>query len=202
MAPTASPAGRPRRRRTLTAFARSVLTAVLITVAYYRAPLQGSFDARAVLLFALGLFALAVSVAWQARAIAVSDTPRLRAVETVMVALPVLLFLYASAYVLVANNDPASFTEAMSRTDALYYTMTVFSTVGFGDITPTTVAARVLTMTQMIAGLVGVGIVAKLLLGAVAKAVDGGRVASEPAGRDDPSRPARTDPPRTEDDHR
>ena len=172
MAPAASPVGRPLRRRTFITLVRSLVTITLITVAYYRAPLQGSFDGRAIVLFTIGLLALAVSIAWQARAIAVSDTPRLRAIETVSVVLPFLFFIYASAYVLVANNDPTSFTEAMSRTDSLYYTLTVFSTVGFGDITPTTDTARILTMTQMIVGLVGVGIVAKLLLGAVAKAVD------------------------------
>jgi voltage-gated potassium channel len=172
MTATAASVARLRRRRALKSLARALLTTVLMTVAYYRAPLDRSFDERAVLLFLLGLVALAVSIAWQARAVAVSDTPRLRAIETVMVALPFLILLYASAYALLSQGDPASFTEPLGRTDALYYTMTVFSTVGFGDITPVTDAARVFTMTQMVVGLVAVGIVAKLLLGAVQTAVD------------------------------
>jgi hypothetical protein len=39
--------------------------------------------------------------------------------------------------------------EPLSRTDALYYTITVFSTVGFGDITPRADLARIVTMVQM-----------------------------------------------------
>jgi voltage-gated potassium channel len=39
--------------------------------------------------------------------------------------------------------------EPLSRTDALYYTITVFSTVGFGDVTPRADLARIVTMVQM-----------------------------------------------------
>ena len=55
---------------------------------------------------------------------------------------------------------------------ALYFTMTVFSTIGFGDITPVTEAARVIVMTQMVIGLLAVGVVAKLLFGAAKIAED------------------------------
>ena len=54
----------------------------------------------------------------------------------------------------------ASFTEPLTRTDALYFTVTVFSTVGFGDISPKSEAARVVLIVQMLADLVllwGVG---------------------------------------------
>jgi voltage-gated potassium channel len=202
MTATASSIARLRRRRTLTSLARSLLTVALMTVAYYRAPLDRSFGGGVTLLFLLGLLALAVSIAWQARAIAVSETPRLRAIESVMVALPFLILLYASAYVLLSQSNPENFTEALDKTDALYFTMTVLSTVGFGDITPTTDAARILTMTQMAVGLVAVGIVAKLLIGAVQKAVDRqgpnprppGQADSVSAGRDDGSDAGATTP--------
>jgi hypothetical protein len=45
--------------------------------------------------------------------------------------------------------------------------VTVLSTVGFGDITPVTQAARALVMIQMIGDLFLVGIVAKVIVGAV-----------------------------------
>jgi hypothetical protein len=32
-------------------------------------------------------------------------------------------------------DNPATFTERFSRSDTLYFTITIFSTVGFGDIT-------------------------------------------------------------------
>ncbi|MFM9500239.1 potassium channel family protein, partial [Streptomyces galilaeus] len=46
-----------------------------------------------------------------------------------------------------------SFSEAISRTDVLYFTMTVFSTVGFGDISPRSETARLLVTGQVTASL-------------------------------------------------
>ena len=92
--------------------------------------------------------------------------------ETLAIGLPSLLLLYASVYTILAVNEPASFTQVLDRTDALYFTMTVFTTVGFGDIAPATHLARVMTMTQMVIGLVAVGLVARLLFGAVQMAVN------------------------------
>jgi voltage-gated potassium channel len=43
----------------------------------------------------------------------------------------------------------------------------VFSTVGFGDITPLTQPARVVTMVQMLGDLVVVGLVLQVMIGAV-----------------------------------
>ena len=55
----------------------------------------------------------------------------------------------------------------MTRTDALYFTVTVFSTVGFGDITAVTEAARVLVTGQMIADIVILGIGVRIIVDAV-----------------------------------
>jgi subtilase family serine protease len=55
----------------------------------------------------------------------------------------------------------------MDKVDALYFTVTVFSTVGFGDITAKTDLARTLVTIQMLFNLVVVGLIAKVILGAV-----------------------------------
>jgi len=67
----------------------------------------------------------------------------------------------------MADADGGAFSEPLSRTDALYFTITVFSTVGFGDITPKTDLARVATMVQMLTDLLVVGLVLHLIVGAV-----------------------------------
>jgi len=64
---------------------------------------------------------------------------------------------------IVAN----SFNQPMTRTDALYFTVTVFATVGFGDITAKTETARLLVTGQMIVDLIILGIGARVILGAV-----------------------------------
>ena len=80
---------------------------------------------------------------------------------------PVYLLLFSAAYVLVSIRRPAAFSEDLDRVDALYFTMTVFATVGFGDIAPVTQAARVVVTIQMVANLV----VLTLLLRLVTRAV-------------------------------
>jgi voltage-gated potassium channel len=49
--------------------------------------------------------------------------------------------------------------------------VTVFATVGFGDIAPVSELARVLVTIQMLVGLLAVGVIAKFVLGAVQVAV-------------------------------
>ncbi|MEU4376809.1 potassium channel family protein [Pseudonocardia alni] len=96
-----------------------------------------------------------------------SDVPRLRAFQAVAVGLPTFLLLFAATYVVIASTYPDSFSETLSRTDALYFAVTVFATVGFGDITPLSEVTRIVTTIQMIAGLVVVGLVARIVLSAV-----------------------------------
>jgi uncharacterized membrane protein len=91
----------------------------------------------------------------------------LRAVEALAGAIPLFLVLFASAYLRIAAAQADAFTEPLSKTSALYFTITVFATVGFGDIAPRTEAARVATMVQMTADLVVVGLVVRVMLGAV-----------------------------------
>ena len=62
----------------------------------------------------------------------------------------VFVVVFAWTYLTMARSDPATFTQPLTRVSALYLTVTVFSTVGFGDITPVTDAARVTVMAQMV----------------------------------------------------
>ncbi|HEY6423319.1 MAG TPA: potassium channel family protein [Pseudonocardiaceae bacterium] len=166
---------------------------VLVTL-YYLAPLDRPLDAASGIRFVVGLLALAGIFVWQLRAIVESEIPRLRAIELLAVGLPLLLLLYASAYVVISKDQAGSFSENLGQTNALYFTLTVFTTVGFGDIVPVSELARIVTMTQMLAGLVAVGLVAKIVLGAVQIAVQ-----RRPGGQGDPPAPGRW--PRNRDGH-
>ncbi len=115
----------------------------------------------------VGIVVLALVLFWQIRAIMGSPYPRLRAFETLTIGIPLLLIVFASAYYLIQNADANSFTQPLSKTDALYFTITIFSTVGFGDITAKTELARILVSIQMMFDLAVFGLVAKLIFGAV-----------------------------------
>ena len=47
----------------------------------------------------------------------------------------------------------SNFSQPLTRIDSVYFTVTTFATVGFGDITATTEAARLVVTGQMIADL-------------------------------------------------
>jgi hypothetical protein len=158
------------------------LSATLLLVVYYTVPLTGKLDGSAALGLILGLVALAIIVALQIRAVLSATYPLLRAIEALATAIPLLLVLFASAYFLMNQADSGSFSQPLNRTAALYFTVTVFSTVGFGDIVPKTDTARIATMVQMVVDLVVVGLVVRLIVSAVQLSLQ--RRSAQPATSD------------------
>ncbi|GAA1390371.1 hypothetical protein GCM10009613_30840 [Pseudonocardia kongjuensis] len=156
---------------------------VLLAV-YYAAPFDRPLNLRTEALFLGALALYAWLVARQVRAVIGAEYPRLRAARAVATGFPLFLVIYAGAYCIVTHALPESFSEPLTRTDALYFTVTVFATVGFGDITPVTELARVLVMTQMLLGLFVIGLVVRLLLGAVDRAEQDREARSADPGRD------------------
>jgi len=77
-----------------------------------------------------------------------------------------LVILFAIAYVSMAVADPANFSVQLSRSASLYFTITVLSTVGFGDIVPRTDPARLVVSLQMLLDLVVIGVILKVIVGA------------------------------------
>jgi len=158
----------PVRRRRLEAalLARSVIVGVLLFVAYYLLPLDKP-ESFGLLLLVGGLVLVAAVVAWQVRAIQNSPFPRLRGFQTLISGIPLLLVVFAAVYYLTGQSQADSFTQPMDKIAAMYFTVTVFSTVGFGDITAKSDLARTLVTVQMLVNLVVIGLVAKVIFGAV-----------------------------------
>ncbi len=158
-----------RRRRRIVELLWTALSAVPLLTLYYLAPLDGRLDVSTLIGFALGLVAFALVIVWQVRAIVSSDAPRLRTIRAVVIGVSTLLVVFAATYSVISTNRPDSFSEPLSRTDALYFTLTVFATVGFGDIAPRTDVARIIVMIQMITGLIAVGLLGKIVFAAMQK---------------------------------
>lgn len=177
--------GAPVARRRLVAFAlaRATLATACLVALYYLLPLDQRFSWLVVLELTGGVAAIGALVAWQVRSIVRSPAPRLRAIVVVAIALPLFLLLFAATYYLMDRGDPGSFTQPMTRTDALYFTVTVFATVGFGDIAPVFQTARIVTTVQMIGDLVLVGAVAHILVAAVQLGLDRQAPAEHPDQR-------------------
>ena len=143
-------------------------TAVLLAI-YYVLPLNHTARWIAIVALVIGLAALVGLVAFQVRAISGSRYPGLRALEALAITVPLFLLLFASTYVVIAAISARSFGQPMNHTDALYFTVTVFATVGFGDITATAAVARLVVTGQMIIDLVILGLGARVILGAVSR---------------------------------
>jgi voltage-gated potassium channel len=156
-----------RRRLIFWAALRSVLIATVLVVLYYLLPLDRPWDSDTAIRLLIGLLVFAGVMVWGVRIIAGSRYPGVRAAEALALALPFFLLLFASTYFVIERNSAASFTEPMTRTDALYFTVTVFTTVGFGDISPKSETARIVLMVQMLADLALLGTGLRVLLGAV-----------------------------------
>jgi voltage-gated potassium channel Kch len=91
-----------------------------------------------------------------------------RATRALAVTVPLYLLLFAATYFVMASADSENFsTQGLTRLDTLYFTVTIFATVGFGDISPTSQVARLLVMVQMILNLLILGVGIQVFLGAV-----------------------------------
>ena len=143
-------------------------TAVLIAI-YYLLPLDHTSTGIAATILIIALVAFIALVIFQTRWIIRARFPRLRAVESLATSLPLLLLLFSGAYVVMATVSASNFGEKLTHTDALYFTATVFTTVGFGDITAKSEGARLLVTGQMVTDLIILGIGAKIILGAVTR---------------------------------
>lgn len=162
------PAGRPDpwHGTTLRALLRPALTATVLAVLYYVLPFDRGADPHALGLLGLGLLGLSGVAVWQVRAILRSPHPVAQAVQALAVAVPLHLVLFAATYVLLSEHAQTAFTEPLTRTDALYFTVTVFATVGFGDISPVSELARAVVLGQMVANLLVVGVLLKVVTAA------------------------------------
>jgi voltage-gated potassium channel len=153
------------RRLLVRALLKSLASAVVLVGLYYALPLHLLGRVPVVVSFSVGLLVFVLGVAWQLWAVAHAAYPGLRAVEGLGFIVPFFLVLYSMAYAVLADNDPSNFSPGtLTRTDSMYFTITVFATVGFGDITATSQAARVLVMTQMLLDLVILGLGVRLLV--------------------------------------
>ena len=158
-----TPAG--RHRQIALGLLRALATTVVLVALYYLLPLN-HFNVPLVLV--AGLVTLVAVILVQLRVITKARYPTLRAIQALAITLPLFLVLFATVYFTMARTDPASFnTHPLTRTDGLYFTVTVFSTVGFGDITAASQAARLVVTGQMLLDLVALGLLVRAFVGAV-----------------------------------
>ena len=163
--------GEFERSHLLKAGLRSLLGVVVLVTLYYTFPIEHRPHQSVALRLSAALVLFSIVLAIEVRQIARHGQPMLRAGVAMATIIPLFLVSFAWIYLTMSRSNPASFGGTLDRTGALYFTVTVFSTVGFGDITPKTDPARIVVMVQMLTDLVVLAVVVRLIFGAATRGV-------------------------------
>jgi voltage-gated potassium channel len=117
----------------------------------------------AVTMLAAGLVAFIAMVAFRSAGSSGHGTGDC-AVGALATSIPLFLLAFAGTYVAMAAMTAGNFSEPRTRTSAPYFTVTVSPTVGFGDVTAKTGAARLVVTGQMIVDLVTIRLAVKVIV--------------------------------------
>ncbi len=159
---------------------RVTLAVSALLLAYFVAPLDTRSGAAVrVTAIVVGLVVFGAIFVRQVRQIRRAKHPMLRAIEAAALVATLFVVVMASIHFGLARATPSSYSEALDRMDALYFTVTTLATVGFGDITPTSGVTRAVTTVQMVLGVILLGAGLRLLVGIARMIVDERRSGSQ-----------------------
>ncbi|MFJ9647639.1 potassium channel family protein [Streptomyces sp. NPDC004244] len=164
--PQNEPEDWPSFRRIIWTALRVVGSVAVLVALYYVVPLDRSSMGSAIAMLLTGLVGFVVLVAVQVTSVLRSRYPWLRAVEALAVSVPFFVLLFAAAYVAMAAQSPGSFGRRLSHTNGIYFAISVFSTVGFGDFTARSEAAQLVVTGQMLSDLAVFGLAIKVIVNA------------------------------------
>ena len=139
----------------------------MVLAVYYLLPLDHDVTTAWGVAVAAGLVVVGIVVVVQLRRIITSEHPVQRAIEALALSIPLFVVVFASIYLVFAHEDPGAFSQGLNHTGSLYFTITVLSTTGFGDITPVSDTARLIVSAQMVIDLILIGLVIKTIMAAV-----------------------------------
>jgi hypothetical protein len=161
-----------KRRETIRTSLAVTVAWIVLFGAYYAVPFDDRDGTTAVIRLIGGLVAFVLVLALQLRSVRNDDLPEQRAIQALGVAIPLFLVAFAAFYLSLSQAAADNFSEPLDHTDSLYLVVTLFSTVGFGDITPTSQLTRIVVSAQMLLDLLVIGAVVRLLLNAVKTGFD------------------------------
>ena len=151
--------GPPARQTAL----RTAGIIVGLAIVYALVPLHGPYWWVGALVGGVILLTIAPMAVIRIKRVLVSERPVLEAVEALALLLTMLITGFAGVYYAL-NRTGAQLSGLDTRLDSIYFTVTTFSTVGFGDITALSQVARAVVSLQILFDLVFVGLVVRVLM--------------------------------------
>lgn len=151
---------------------RSLLAVAGALAVYAVVPVPGGRAPQPVgwLGFVAGVVAFTIAVTTLAvRAQGAPDSGGGVGVDLLAMLLYSVLVFFSLTYLAMVNR-PGQFSGLNDRVDAMYFTVTTLSTVGYGDVHATGETARVVVTVQLFFDLLVLGVAARLLGPAIARA--------------------------------
>jgi voltage-gated potassium channel len=152
--------------------------AALPFAAFYALPLDRSWLIAALVGPAVVAALLPVAIR-RSRRILNSTKPLVDTARTLILLLTMTVLAFASTYYALETHSPGEVRGLETKTDAVYFTVTILSTVGFGDIYPAGQTARAVATLHMVSNLVLVAVSVRLVTWAARRRADGTRLLSE-----------------------
>ncbi|GAC57773.1 hypothetical protein GOHSU_25_00080 [Gordonia hirsuta DSM 44140 = NBRC 16056] len=143
------------------ALLRPLGAACVLLIGYFLLPFNHDSDLTLLGSVVGGLLLVAFCL-WEIRTFLHAKYPLAAALEMLVALVTLYLVSFSTVYFLLSDYHPGSFNEELTRMDALYFCLTVFTTTGFGDIDALSQAARIAVSFQMAANLVLLGLGARL----------------------------------------
>lgn len=153
------------RARLIAAVGRILLTSAALVVLYGAAPMDTDTTVGAIVLMVLAGAFFAIVFTHHVRALHHTPYPVLRAANLLSTTLLLFILGFSLTYLALFQADPGSFSEPLSKISAVYFTVTVLATVGFGDITATTDLTRAVVTLQMLTGITLIGVLVRYVVG-------------------------------------
>lgn len=126
----------------------TVATAVSLIVLYLVLPAASHSNAATLIRMTIVLIIFMAALAYQLGSILRSDHPGIRASEALAITFIALVVAFSFGYLSMSHASAHNFNQPLDKVKAVYFTLTIITTVGFGDITPATDAARIVVCVQ------------------------------------------------------
>lgn len=153
----------PTKAIVLTGFGMVGYVAAILA-AYFAMPVSDIRVAtlwEAVVFTGVAFGAIMLAFVWGLRRVHGARLPLLRVLFLVVVLVTTYIVVLGYVYLSLETRDPGQVPGLSTHLDGLYFTVTMLTTVGFGDISPSGQVARGVSTVQMVLNV--------LLLGAVVR---------------------------------